>query len=147
MTPTKKKTILTVENLAQFTGTETYWRLSHLYPFLCTDGVHFLAEQGGAFWLLDAIASWQSEPNVKNDPMLKEIQFWTLNVNVDQSAVLTCERDKGDVVVTQEIVWTDFPLPVVKLYLCNMECFWAHHQTDRPRRTRDYGVLILPSEY
>ena len=73
-------------------------------------------------------ASWQICPQVKQDRMLREIQFWKLRVNPDNSAVLTCERDKDDVALTQAIEFTDFPLEEVKLYLSN-------------------GVLLLPSEY
>jgi hypothetical protein len=90
--------------------------------------VKYLAEEAEAFWLIDAIASWQVSPKVKRDPMLQEIQFWKLRVNPDNSAVLTCERDTDDVALTQAIEFTDFPLESVKLYLSNR-------------------VLMLPSEY
>ena len=60
--------------------------------------------------------------------MLQEIQFWNLQVKPDNSAVLTCERDKDDIALTQEIEYTDFPLKNVRLYLTNR-------------------VLMLPSEY
>jgi hypothetical protein len=143
----KEKRILRAEDLTQFTGTLNYWRISPLYPFLCTDGVRYLAQQGCAFWLLDAIASWQTEPKVRDDQSLRDIQFWRLSVKPDQSALLICERDQGDKVVTQAIDWTDFPLPQIKLYLCNMGCFWAHDRANGSRDTDDYGVLILPSEY
>lgn len=42
--------------------------------------------------------------------MLREIQFWNLQVKPDNSAVLTCERDEDDIALTQEIEYTDFPL-------------------------------------
>jgi hypothetical protein len=113
-------------DLAQFTGSETIYR--HRGGLTYTEGVKYLAEQAGAFWLIDAIASWQPSPQVKHDPMLQKIQFWKLRVNPDNSAILTCERDSDDVALTQEIEFTDFPLESVKLYLSN-------------------GVLLLPSEY
>ncbi len=64
-------------------------------------------KRGGAYWLIDAIraphrqanASWQIDPRVNRDPMLQQIQFWKLTVNDDQSALLVCERDEGDVAV------------------------------------------------
>lgn len=49
-------------------------------------------------------------------------------VNPDNSAVLTCERDTDEPMITQEIPFTDFPLAEITLYLCD-------------------GVLLLPSEY
>lgn len=114
-------------NLEGFTGTERYYK--HLLGILYTDGVKYLAQEAGAYWLIDAIASWQISPKVKRDPMLQEIQFWKLRVNPDNNtAVLICERDSDDVAITQEIPYTDFPLESVKLYLAD-------------------GVLLLPSEY
>ncbi|NER93495.1 MAG: hypothetical protein F6J86_06610 [Symploca sp. SIO1B1] len=93
-----------------------------------TDGVQYLAEHGEAYWLIDAIASWQTDPRVSQDAMLQQFQFWTLTVNDDHSARLVCERDEGNVALTQDIPFTDFPLKRVKLYFQN-------------------GVVLLPSEY
>lgn len=110
-----------LENLSNFTGTKNYYRNKN-YLFEYTDGIKYLAENGGAYWLLDAIASWQKELDSSR------IQFWRLKVNSDKSAVLTCERDSDDIVCEQKIPFTDFPLSEVMLYLCD-------------------GVLLLPSEY
>ena len=110
-----------LEDLDQFTGTENYYT-NPLYPFEYTDGIKYLAEDGGAYWILDAIASWQKKLD------FSQIQFWRLKVNPDNSAVLTCERDMDDIVITQKIPFTDFPVEEVTLYLCD-------------------GVLLLPSEY
>lgn len=113
-------------NLHQFTGTGNYYR--HPLGIVYTDGVQYLAQEAGAYWLIDAIASWQIDPVILNDWMLQEIQFWKLQVNSDNSAVLSCERDTDDVVLTQDIPFTDFPLESIKLYL-------------------NHKVLMLPSEY
>jgi hypothetical protein len=103
------------QGMAGFSGTEAYHRLSKLHGRLvCTDGVAWLAENAGAYWLIDAIASYQ--PQCAKDAALRGIQFWTLKV-VDKSAVLSCERDEGDVAITQEIGRTDFPLDEVKLWV------------------------------
>ena len=48
---------MNLENLDQFSSTENYYSNKN-YPFLYTDGVKYLAKNG-AYWLLDAIASWQ----------------------------------------------------------------------------------------
>jgi hypothetical protein len=122
---------MNLENLDQFSSTENYYSNKN-YPFLYTDGVKYLAKNG-AYWLLDAIASWQSEPIIKSNQDLSQIQFWKLKVNPDQSASLICERDTDEPVITQKIPLTDFPIPGITLYLCDM-------------RTGQ-GVLILPSEY
>lgn len=117
---------LTEADLAQFTGTTNYYQ--HSLGIQYTDGVQYLAENGQAYWLIDAIAAWQFDRRVKRDPMLQEIQFWKLTVNEDRSALLVCERDEGDVAVSQSIPFTDFPLKRITLYFQN-------------------GVLMLPSEY
>lgn len=117
---------LTQADLAQFVGTSTYYQ--HPLGVQYTDGVQYLAEQGGAYWLIDAIASWQADPRISQDAMLQQIQFWQLTVKDDLSALLVCERDKGDVVVSQDIPFTDFPLQEIMLYL-------------------QQGVVMLPSEY
>ncbi|MCA2720194.1 DUF6876 family protein [Microcystis sp. M169S2] len=123
---------MNLENLDQFCSTENYYT-NPFYPFLYTDGVKYVAENGKAYWLLDAIASWQGEPIIKSNQDLSQIQFWKLKVNPDQSAILICERDTDEPVITQKIPLTDFPIPGITLYLCDM-------------RTGK-GVLILPSEY
>ena len=46
---------LSEADLAQFTGTSTYYQ--HSLSVQYTDGVHYLAERGGAYWLIDAIPS------------------------------------------------------------------------------------------
>jgi hypothetical protein len=117
--------MITQSELAQFTGT-TQWYQHWLRQFTYTDGVKFLAEKADAYWLVDAIASYQ--PQLLHDPMLKDFQIWRLIVNEDKSARLVCERDTDDVVVTQNMRYADFPLTEVKLYLAG-------------------GVLMLTSEY
>lgn len=112
-----------LKNLGQFTGTERYHRHT-LARLLYTDGVEFLAENADCYWLIDAIASYQ--PQLKSQ-RLREFQVWTLTVK-DRSAILTCREDSDcEPVVTQEIEFTDFPLPEIKLWVEN-------------------GVLLLPSE-
>jgi hypothetical protein len=119
--------MLNETELALFTGTEQYhrhWTRRLVY----TDGVKYLAEQGSAFWLIDAIASFQALPKVQNNGRLQEFQFWTLT-REGIGAVLECREDSGAVpAITQRIPFTDFPLDSVKLYV-------------------ESGVLLLPSEH
>ena len=105
--------------LNQFRGTEHYYQ--HWTKILVfTDGIHYLAEKAGAYWLIDAIASYR-----RKEPF----QVWMLKVKEDKSAVLTMQEDTGQPVkVRQVIPFTDFPLDEIKLWLID-------------------GVLILPSEY
>jgi hypothetical protein len=121
MTPTKT---LQQADLRQFTGTETWYRHPLARKVLYTEGVQYVAEHGGAYWLLDALAFAQAIPAVAAEPF----QFWTLTVRPDQTATLACEDGNGKIVHTQEIPFTDFPLDEIKFYF-----------TD--------NVILLPSEY
>jgi hypothetical protein len=100
--------------LAGFTGTQDYHRVSPLHgPLVLTDGALALAEAGECFWLFDVIASHQ--PRCLRDSMLSEVQFWTLDVMGDGSAVARCERDAGDEFLRQAIEFTDFPMNSVRI--------------------------------
>ena len=147
MTTEYKELILKEEDLSQFRCTSRYYKNSIPWqPFIYTDGVKYVAEVGEAYWILDLIGSWQSEQVVKDDTMLQKIQFWNLTVNENSNAEMICERDSGDVAVRQKICYTDFPLRKIQFYLQNMWCYWRF-ESSAPRRNRDYGVLLLPSEY
>lgn len=116
---------LTPADLHQFTGTESWHRFGINRKVLCTDGAKYVADEGGAYWLLDAIAIAQLyEKTVSGEAF----QVWTLRVNADRSASLTCDDGNNNIVYTQQIEFTDFPLPEIKLYF-----------TD--------SVILLPSEY
>ena len=109
--------------LGLFTGTTQYYR--NFLGLLYTEGVHYLAERVGAYWLIDAIASWQLQVR----SIEKEFQLWELVVNDDRTAELTARRDTGQAAIAhQRIGYTDFPLKSIILYVQN-------------------DVLLLPSEY
>lgn len=120
------------EELAQFTGTAAY----HCYGLgltYLTDGVRHLAERASCFWLLDAIGSYQKELASHTDERLQEMQFWHLQVNEDETALLTCVADAGEPpAIKQKIQWTDFPLPEIDIWVA----------VDGTKR-----IALLPSEY
>lgn len=89
-----------------------------------TEGMLFVAERVGAYWLIDEIALAQ-----KGGPALagEEFQVWTLTVD-GKAAVLRCEDGNGGRLLEKWIGYTDFPEPGIKLYC-----------TD--------GVIMLPGEY
>jgi hypothetical protein len=118
---------LTEADLAGFIGSEVLYR-HPLVGIQYTEGVRYVAQKAEAYWLIEMIAFWQEVSAVKDDPMLQEIQFWKLTVQEDHSATLICERDSGDVAVTQQIPFTDFPLAHFQVYYQG-------------------GILLLPSEY
>lgn len=118
--------------LAQFSGTESYYRY-WLGISLLTDGVKYLADEARCYWLLDAIGSYQAELAKHPDERLQDIQFWLLKVSPNKSAVLTCVADSGEApVVTQQIETTDFPLAEVQI--------WVAREGER-------RIALLPSEY
>jgi hypothetical protein len=115
---------LRASDLAQFTGSEHWYRHPLSNTITYTDGARHVAATGGADWLLDAIVSHQLDPHVRR----KSFQSWTLKVAPDRSARLVCADGSGKLVVTQAIRFTDFPLPEITLWLKD-------------------DVIFLPSEY
>ncbi len=76
--------MLTINELRQFSGTEHWYK--HLSGYLYTDGVQYVAQEGGAYWLVDKILL---TTRAKNN--LQEFGVWKLEVNQDKSATLVCE--------------------------------------------------------
>lgn len=110
-------------SLAMHTGSESVFRhwTRHL---VYTEGVKDLAEQAGAYWLIDLVASWMAEPRMCSE----EFVVWKLTVNPDHTAIAVADDGNGNEIARQEIGYTDFPLDEISLYLTN-------------------GTLLLPSEY
>jgi hypothetical protein len=109
--------------LAMHTGSESvfrHWTRRIVY----TEGVQDLAEQAGAYWLIDLIASWTLDPKVQTE----EFVVWKLTVKPDHTALAVAEDGNGNELARQEIEYSDFPLQEISLYL-----------TD--------NTLLLPSEY
>ena len=110
--------------LSQFTGTEHYYRLNRLC--LITDGTKYLAEDAGAYWLLDAAASYLLELGTLD-------WFVLLRLVADKhQALLTLEDGNGCVRANQQIPLTVFSQSELILYAC-----WDG----------DQWVLMLPSEH
>jgi hypothetical protein len=121
---TTTKTLLR-SDLHQFTGSEYWYRHELVRDLLYTDGVKYVAETGGAYWLVDEIALAQ-----QFDKLIaaEEFQLWKLKVNADHSATLVCEDGDCRAVFTKVIEFTDFPLAEISFYLVN-------------------STILLPSEY
>ena len=115
---------LTAQDLAQFTGTTCYYRISKQH--LLTDGTQYLAEQAGCYWIMDAIASHVTEIGTAD---------WFIVVRIeveDQSAIMRYENGNGRELARQAIPYTDFPLANLTLF-----AVWDTEQ----------WVIMLPSEY
>lgn len=78
--------------LQSFTGDLERWRHPLYRKLIYTPGVRHLAERAGAYWLVDATASWLLSPQlraaVQRDPRIIDIHFWKLEVSEDRSAIL-----------------------------------------------------------
>lgn len=116
---------LNKNDLAHFTGSANWYRHSFNRSITYTSGVQYVAEHGGAYWLLDEIVLAQKAvPAVAAEPF----QLWKLTVSADKTATLTCEDGNGTAVFTKRLDYTDFPLDEIQFYF-----------TD--------DVILLPSEY
>lgn len=109
--------------LSNFTGSEEFYRHALLPRIVYTEGARYVAENAGAYWLLDAIAAHQLERRIAAE----EFQSWKLEVSGD-SASLTCDDGNGNIVATVDIPYTDFPAPGITLWFSN-------------------NTIMLPSEY
>jgi hypothetical protein len=105
--------------LENFTGSHNlYFRETPTRRIEYTDGIRFL-QQNGCMWLIDEIASYQT----KQFKSLDNRQFWKLRVDLEtHSAKLICDDGNGNVRVTQEIEFTDFPLSKLDIYVEIRDC-------------------------
>lgn len=112
MTDTK----LTLADLHQFTGSEHWYRHWLNRKVLFTDGVKYVADEAGAYWLIDEIALAQ-----RHDAKVKaeEFQVWKLTVRPNKTATLSCEDGNHNAVFSKELTFTDFPLPEITLWFAN----------------------------
>ena len=116
------------EELKQFQGTTEYHK--HLFPgkspIILTDGCTFIRDECKAYWLFDAILSYQCEKVLKG----VNFQVWELKqLKKDLSWQLTCREDTGKKpLITQSIKFSDFPLDYIKIWVID-------------------NIALLPSEY
>ena len=158
--------------LGHFTGTEKWTRYPTLCPYivLLTDGALYVAEHGAegntAYWLMDAIASYQGEAALTQN----DFQVWKLVVhppdepgpaqdtatasaqfkpgqnpekpfNPHRHASLICTDGNNEELVRQEIEMTDFlPAGEITLYAS------VEEQPDISTRQK-VMIILLSSEY
>jgi hypothetical protein len=101
-------------DLQGFIGSINLWKRRTPIPITYTDGVKYLQDKLGAFWLTDAIASYQSREFKEQ----YEFQVWKLTVAEDNTGILTATDGNDDnIIVTQEIEYTDFPLAEIVIFV------------------------------
>jgi hypothetical protein len=113
--------------LCQFTGTTAYHRFSRLFhTFVLTDGTQFLAENAGAYWLMDLIASHFSAYRDQEFVAVK------LKRNTKGGCTVRLEDGNDGLLAQQRVKYTDFPFEEITLYVV-------------PKN--ELRVILLPSEY
>jgi hypothetical protein len=112
------------DDLGQFTGTANWYRHPLVRSIAYTDGAQYVAEHGGAYWLLDIVATMQLDKAIRAEAF----QVWKLAVKPDRAGTVTCEDGNGKEVYRQELEFTDFPLPEITFYFID-------------------NVILLASEY
>jgi len=102
-----------LNDLAHFSGTERYRRHSILFPnLLLTDGCLYLAKEAQCFWLFDIIGSILRLPEIKKEG------FFVAKIKKEENrATFTADDGNGNILYTQFIGWTDFPLPEYSFYV------------------------------
>ncbi|MDV3351277.1 hypothetical protein QGP82_21415 [Leptothoe sp. LEGE 181152] len=147
MNKTNSKSKQEIEKeLANFSGTTQYYRHSaELFPlFFLTDGAYYAAESCGAYWLMDYIASHQTNPVIRDHPKLQQLQFWELKVKGSKGIVI-CEWDSGFEVFREEIQFTDFPLDSIRIWVAPFYLGYAGYSDIQGK---EWGwVAYLPSEH
>lgn len=113
-----------IQELQHFTGSETFFRHPLFRKFVYTEGVQFLAEKAGAYWLIEYIFSNQMEEKIK----AVDFQAWKIKVKEDNSATIRLEDGNGNLVKQFKLEFTDFPLKEFTLWFYN-------------------NTLLLPSEW
>jgi hypothetical protein len=109
----------------QFTGSESLFQHSLIGHIRYTEGVQYVADVAGAYWLIDEVTLNQLNQTVAAEPF----QHWKLIVDLGRhSAVLTCDDGNDVVVFTKRIEFTDFLLDEIRFYFVG-------------------NTIMLPSEY
>ena len=113
-----------LHELRQFTGSEQFYRTPLFKGFIYTEGVKYLAEEAGAYWLIDHIFANQMLDVLKEQPF----QVWKIVVHENESATIHVEDGDDNRLTFFSLSYTDFPLKEFALWLVDK-------------------TLLLPSEY
>ncbi len=113
------------QSLAQFTGTTQYTQF-HSDAWL-TDGALWLADNAHCYWLLDVFYSYLFLLNGDEE------NFTTLKLTKSgRSAMVAIDDGNDNLIASQLIEYTDFPLEEITLYAVWENAHW---------------VIMLASEY
>jgi hypothetical protein len=116
------KTAQEIQNsLAHFYGSDEFFRHGNS---ILTQGIQWLTENADCYWLIDLINSHQLSPNVRREPFQV---FKLIKNKTGSGAKVTIEDGNNNVVGSQSISFTDFPLQSITIW-------------------RENNVIMLPSE-
>jgi hypothetical protein len=114
--------------LNSFSGTENYYRI--MPNVLMTDGAKFVADKGGAYWLMTDLAVHCAELTKKETFIVATLQV--TRTATACTALLKLDDGNDNVLAQQFIEYTDFELDKLKLYACYNGDMWT---------------IMLPREY
>lgn len=125
------------QDLAHFTGGLVRFRHAINRRVIYTEGVKHVAEEGGAYWLIDEIALYLGSDifeRMKLDyPLIGAMHFWRLRVNAASVGELTAREDSDKVPFLAKLIpYTDFPIKEIEV--------WAAY-------SGEHWTLYLPSEH
>jgi len=116
----ENKTSKKMPDLSGYTGTTAYHKLSFFSKLKFTDGMAYLLNQVGAYWLGDIVASVQHKAKVQEN---SGFLVWRIVVK-DGKAVVDAHWDSEEdgsysqdkLVYSQKINYTDFPDGTFEFY-------------------------------
>lgn len=122
-----------LRELNQFHGTMDWYAHWLSSSLVYTDGIHYLANQYHAYWLIDLIV-FELLPFAKQK---KSDSFYVIHINVNNhSGTISVSNGNSTALVKKELSYIDLPdLMELKLYLQSMD-----------NHNRQF-CLMVPSEY
>lgn len=117
-----------LDELRQFYGTEHYHR--YMPGLVVTDGVKFLADNAGCYWLLDMV--WSYLPALRKSGDTFFVVRYAGTPGASGLFSITDDIPANQTYAAQAVEYSDFPLDEIVMYL-------SHAGGD--------AVLMLPTEY
>jgi hypothetical protein len=116
------------QEISQFSGNENYYRI--MPNVLMTDGAKFVADNGCGYWLITDVAAHCAELTEKETFIVATLHV--TRTATSSHAILKLDDGNDNILATQFIEYTDFPLDEIILYACYNADMW---------------VIMIPREY
>lgn len=102
-----------INELEQYHGTETYYRVGFGKKYVMTDGIKRMADLCECHWLIDIV--WAAFPKMKKH----DFQLWKIEKTKNDEALVTASDGNDNIIYKQKIKYTDFPLDSYEFYCIN----------------------------